>query len=287
MIALPRRIETLADARTLEAAAHRVETPCGDGAMVWRVWGDGPPVVLVHGGSGSWAHWVRNIAALVAGGRRVYACDLPGCGESAAPPTGHDGDVLPPWIEAGVAAMLGDAPFDLVGFSFGGMVAALYARDYGQRVRRLVLVGAPALSGEPMPDVGLRDWRHQADETTRTAAIRYNLRRLMFAHDGSVDDLSQTLYAECLVRDRLTKRRLASTDIVRRAMPRIVAPVWGIWGAQDMLYRHRFDSVHDGIAGAPAFQDMTLIPSAGHWVQFEEADAFDRALRRSLDGPVK
>src|SRR2546430_16249676 len=40
--------------------ARKVRTPCGDDSMVWRVWGEGEPLVLFHGGSGSWAHWVRN-----------------------------------------------------------------------------------------------------------------------------------------------------------------------------------------------------------------------------------
>src|SRR3546814_1155899 len=50
-------------------------TPCGDGQMVWRLWGEGPPLVLLHGGSGSWTHWFRNIPAL-ARRYRVIAADL-------------------------------------------------------------------------------------------------------------------------------------------------------------------------------------------------------------------
>ncbi len=57
-----------------------VETPCGNAGLVWHLWGQGsaahPPVVLLHGGSGSWTHWLRNIQPLVDGGRRVLAADL-------------------------------------------------------------------------------------------------------------------------------------------------------------------------------------------------------------------
>jgi 2-hydroxy-6-oxonona-2,4-dienedioate hydrolase len=76
----------------LRAQATRRETPCGAGATVWHVWGEArpglPPVVLFHGGSGSWTHWVRNIQPLVAAGRQVIAADLPGFGDSASPPSG-------------------------------------------------------------------------------------------------------------------------------------------------------------------------------------------------------
>jgi 2-hydroxy-6-oxonona-2,4-dienedioate hydrolase len=82
----------------LRAQATRRETPCGAGATVWHVWGDArpgqPPVVLFHGGSGSWTHWVRNIQPLVAAGRQVIAADLPGFGDSASPPSGGDADAL-------------------------------------------------------------------------------------------------------------------------------------------------------------------------------------------------
>ena len=66
----------------LAATARRSETPCGDGSVVWHGWGAGGVVVLLHGTSGSWRRWVRNISAL-ARDHRVLAPDIPGLGESA------------------------------------------------------------------------------------------------------------------------------------------------------------------------------------------------------------
>ena len=50
-----------------------------------RTLGEGPPVLLFHGGMGSWNHWTRNLAAL---GTRftVHAVDLPGYGGSGTVP---------------------------------------------------------------------------------------------------------------------------------------------------------------------------------------------------------
>src|SRR5579872_798715 len=50
----------------LDARATTVATPCGSGRMVWRCWGEGTPLVLLHGGYGSWTHWIRNIDGLAA-----------------------------------------------------------------------------------------------------------------------------------------------------------------------------------------------------------------------------
>jgi len=66
----------------LGAQARRCVTPCGQGELVWHVWGEAregvPPLVLFHGGSGSWTHFVRNIESLVRSGRELWVPDLPG-----------------------------------------------------------------------------------------------------------------------------------------------------------------------------------------------------------------
>jgi len=55
-------------------------TPLGDGHIVWRCWGEGTPLVLLHGGTGSWLHWIRNVEALSCD-MMVVVPDLPGSGE--------------------------------------------------------------------------------------------------------------------------------------------------------------------------------------------------------------
>ena len=86
---LPCAIAGIEDAAAVDRLAMRVEVPCDAGAIVWRGWGlgkgRGAPVVLLHGGAGSWNHWVRNIAALVAAGRQVWVPDLPGFVKSTRP----------------------------------------------------------------------------------------------------------------------------------------------------------------------------------------------------------
>lgn len=75
-----------AEVERVAAAGTRVETPCGAGRLVWYSWGQGRPLLLLHGGSGSWTHWIRNVETLAAAGYQVIAPDLPGSGDSALPP---------------------------------------------------------------------------------------------------------------------------------------------------------------------------------------------------------
>ena len=125
MVTLP------ADVARLQAQARRLTTPMATGEIVWHAWGvpraGVAPLVLLHGGSGSWTHWLRNIDTLLAEGRELWVPDLPGFGDSAPPPGGHDADAMVAPLHAGLQALLGAQPCDLVGFSFGGMVAGLPA----------------------------------------------------------------------------------------------------------------------------------------------------------------
>ena len=126
----------------LERRAIRSETPCGEGAMVWRAWGEGEPLLLLHGAHGSWTHWIRNIGALSAR-RRVLAPDLPGYGESAVPPRPDDGESFAEAIAAGLERLVGhEAPIDVVGFSLGGVLAGALAATAPHLVRRLIVVDA-------------------------------------------------------------------------------------------------------------------------------------------------
>ena len=274
----------------LRAAATRHTTPCGDGLLVWHRWGPaaGTPVVLLHGGSGSWTHWLRNIAPLAAAGHAVWVPDMPGFGESAVPPDGTDADVLPGWLEMGLQQLLGTAPVALVGFSFGALVAALWAQAWPARAARLVLVGSPALSADRLPPLDLRRWDSLPPGPARLAVHRHNLLQLMLAHPASATPLAVALHAANVERDRLRQRRMMLGDAVAQLLPRLACPVHGIWGAQDVLYASRLPLISQVLATAPVHRGLVLLPDAGHWVAFEAAVAFNAALAAALvDGLVE
>lgn len=260
----------------LAAAATRLETPCGDGTMVWRVWnaGAGSPVVFLHGGNGSWRHWVRNIGVFAAQ-RCVIAPDLPGLGESALPPDAHDTASVAQMVAAGLP-QVAQAPVDLVGFSFGANIAGQVAAQLGQRLRSLMIVGAGSL-GTARGDTPLEKVRDK-EGAARIAAHRRNLAALMIADPDRIDADALAIQEWNTVHARFRSRGFATANQLGEALTRVAVPVAALWGARDQVaaatLEARIATVHAAHPGAP----VTLIPEAGHWVAYEAPAAFNAAL---------
>ena len=273
------------------ARGRRVTTACGTGELVWHVWGEGrarperAPLVLLHGGSGSWTHWLRNILPLANSGRLVLVPDLPGFGDSALPPGGADADAMPAPLEQGLDELIGPTPCDLVGFSFGGMVAGLWARERPQRVQRLVLVGAPGLGFPALEKIDIKAWRH-LPERLQPEVHAHNLRELMLHHPASLTPLATELQARNAERDRLPGRRLSRTDILARALQALRCPLHLVHGEHDRFYRGQEAAIETVLRQSPGFGRFISVSDAGHWVQFERAEAFDRVLHRLLDATL-
>lgn len=280
-------MEAVEDARLavdrLLSQARRVSTPCGTGGLVWHVWGSGAPVVLLHGGSGSWTHWVRNIPALVNAGREVLAVDLPGCGDSGEPPDGgQDGDAAVAPVLDGLSVLLQGRSCELVAFSFGSLVASLLAvRDPGI-VDHLVVVGGPVLPLTNPRGAALVAWRHLPDPATRAEAHRANLLSVMLSRRESATAGAVALHAINVERDRMRRRRLVTTDAMSRALHRVRCPVSAIYGRQDALYRDRWTELMNAVQELPTLKRIMVIEDAGHWVQFDAPDEFDTALAEVL-----
>src|SRR6476469_2462268 len=121
---------------------ERRRATIGPATIAYGVAGIGPPVVLVHGLSGSSRWWRRNIGALTPY-RRVYVIDLIGFGASHARQRfalAEASSYLIRWMD-----QLELERVSLVGHSMGGLIAAELAADAPDRVDRLVLVDPAAL----------------------------------------------------------------------------------------------------------------------------------------------
>ena len=265
----------------LEARARRAHTPCGDGSIAWRSWGAGAQVVvLLHGGAGSWAHWARNIPAL-ARQFTLWVPDLPGMGESALPPDPWTPATIAALLEQGLRSLVGERQVDLVGFSFGGMIAGHWAARHPERVRRAVIADA-AGTGLANPPLGaMKSWRGITDPAERREIHRHNLCVWMLHDPDKADALATEIATLGVEADRLRNREVSGSDSLLRAMPQVQCPVHGIWAEQDVLFAQRRGEVRPALLAA-GFASVTLVPDAGHWIQYEQPEVFDELVLKLL-----
>jgi 2-hydroxy-6-oxonona-2,4-dienedioate hydrolase len=271
----------------LEARCVRIESPCGDGHMTWRAWNRGrdelPIMVLLHGGFGGWNHWVRNIPALE-DRFRIIAADLPGCGDSAEAPRPYTGESLAAILSEGIDTAIprGEA-YDLVSFSFGGIVSGLIAHAQAHRIRSLTLVGSPVLGLTGTgPANDLVEVPRDLPPEQSAALYRRNLRNLMVHDPAAIDDLAMTLHMANMAKARLRSRGIARTSVLADSLVNLPCRLNCIFGECDVTLHPDLAGVRDYVQRIHPDVDFRVIPNAGHWVQFEAPEAFNTALRDVL-----
>jgi pimeloyl-ACP methyl ester carboxylesterase len=258
--------------------------------LAFDVYGEGPPLVLIHGLGTNRGVW-RDSAPKIARERRAIAIDLPGFGGS--PPAGDGFDLY------GVAAALGEqlpdlagCRYDLLGHSLGGAVALLIARERPADVRRLIL-NAPAgfrprseslarAVGAAAP-ILLRVRRSVGE---RLVASRTARRALLWGALSDASRLSPDRARSMLTASRRTRRLPEATVAAMTAdlateLSALETPLGLIWGDRDsLMHGATTDAIRRLCPGAP----VEVVPGAGHVAQVERprlfAGAVDRVLAR-------
>lgn len=267
----------------LTATARRVDVSTDTGTVAWRAWGSGPPLVLLHGGHGSWRHWVRNIEAL-ASERTVWAPDMPGYGDSDTLPGDHRQpeylDNLVNTLSGSLDELLGSgAPIDLAGFSFGGLVAGRLSAQRGH-VKRLALLGPGGHAGARRQQVDMVEWKG-LEGAERTAALRHNLAAFMLHDPASIDSLALEVHENSIQRTRTRSKRWSRQPLLLEAMSHLKMPVLALWGEHDVTAVPA-QAAEAVLQGRPERQ-VHFVENAGHWVQFEQPEAVTKRLETWFD----
>jgi pimeloyl-ACP methyl ester carboxylesterase len=262
----------------------------------------GPPVLFVHGGPNAGSTFAP-LAAAVAG-RRCLILDRPGCGLSG--PVDYDARPLPDLaaaVVAGTLDALGVERADVVGSSFGGAWTLRFALAHPRRVRRLVLLGAPALVPGMLvprfmqlmltpllgpllsrlpPSAGGARWTHQ--QMGHSAAALAALPpaywewgvRLMADTPTMANDLRA-------VRMTVDRRRVRpEAEFAAAELRSVAAPALLYWGDADT-----FGGADLARATAALLPDarLRLVPGAGHLPWLDDPARCAAAVTAFLDGP--
>lgn len=252
--------------------------------------GAGPPALLLHSGGLSSRQWLR-LASRLKPFRRVLAPDLLGYGTStpwpADAPFDLDEDLR--LIEALIEGVRG--PFDVVGHSYGGLVALRFALKHPRDVRSLALyepVAFGVLYEPPDPDGAAdlaaldHDGKFLADEGGGSEAW---LERFVDYWNGpgawkTVSDATREAFLRS-GRKVFQEVRSVMTDRTPVSAYRVVeAPVLLLDGAESTRAAHR---VCDRLASAFPNARRITFPETGHMGPLTNATAVNRAILDHID----
>jgi 2-hydroxy-6-oxonona-2,4-dienedioate hydrolase len=283
--AAPRPVTDPAEAAAiiarLEALTTRHDVHAEGEHVTWRSLGSGTPLVLIHGGHGSWLHWVRNIEAL-AQRHRVLVPDLPGYGASG-PMSSPAADLahLVRVTRASLDQLVGaDTPVNLAGFSFGGLVSSHLAAQRGH-IRKLTLIGSAGHGTPRRQTLPMVNWRRSTDEAALIDDLRQNLQSLMLHDPAQIDALALAIHRDACVNTHFRSKNLSQSPSVPPVLASLNTPMRFVWGEFDVTAQA--DLAGPVLKDGRAERDWQALPGAGHWVQFERPDEVNALLLGWLD----
>ncbi|WP_330183711.1 alpha/beta fold hydrolase [Nocardia sp. NBC_01503] len=257
--------------------------------------GNGPTIVLLHGGgpgASSWSNFSKNIPVL-AREFHVLAVDQPGFGLSDKPTEHpqyfvHSASALKDLLDTlGITDRV-----HLLGNSLGGGAATRFALDYPDRAGKLVLMGPGGLSTNlfaPDPTEGVKLLSKFNYEPTQ-ANLEAFLRIMVFDQKLITPELVAERFEsaskpESLEATRAMGRSFASADfekgMIWRDAYKLRQPVLMIWGREDRV--NPIDGALVALKMVPRVQ-LHVFGGCGHWAQLEKFDEFNRLATDFLLG---
>jgi non-heme chloroperoxidase len=258
-------------------------------------YGEGQPVVLLHGWATSSSAWEAQVPALVGAGYRVIAYDRRGFGQSSQPWHGYEYDTF----VADLAALLDHLDLSdaiLIGFSMGGGEVVRYLARFGsRRVAGAVLAAAVPpylLKSADNPDGGLDDATiARFEEGVRTdrpafldgfTAEFFNAggKGLLDRKSGAVSEPMRQ-YALRLAEVASPKATLdciaafARTDF-RADLAAVTVPTLVLHGDSDAVVPFEVSAKrsHEAIAGS----ELVVIEGGPHGINASHAEQFNATL---------
>jgi pimeloyl-ACP methyl ester carboxylesterase len=244
--------------RAHAATAVEGRVASGGADIHFTSYGNGPPVLLLHGGLSHRFSWFSQLPWLVASGRQVIVMDTRGHGRSGL------GKQALSYRQLAVDAVrvldrLAVKCADVIGWSDGANTALLLARDWPQRVGRVV-----AISGNYSPDGLTPD--ASADSRQMSGAPFAWLRGLWTGAGARVRQLEARVKQLWQTGPRLTQADLRA----------IHQPVLVIVGEKDQITLAHTRAMARLLPDSQLF----IVPGGGHATPVTHASRVNAAIAR-------
>jgi pimeloyl-ACP methyl ester carboxylesterase len=250
--------------------------------VAYRRAGEGPPLVLLHGGLADSREWRRQLEGL-ADEFTVVAWDAPGCGGSADPPGTfrlHDyADCLARVIEA-----LDLRRPHVGGLSWGGGLALELYRRHPQVPRSLVLASAYAGWAGSLPPEAVQERLRRGMREAELPPAQWVRGYLpgLFTDSAPAEVVEEALAIMLDVRPggmRPMLRGFAEADL-RDVLPRIHVPTLLLYGDADR--RSPVEAVARDLHARIPGSRLVVLPGVGHQSDMEAPERFNAEVRRFI-----
>lgn len=253
-----------------------------DASYWYEVHGDGIPLVMLHGFTGSTVTWKQFIAKREKG-IKIITIDLPGHGKTQTPSPKSMEACCTDLMELFNHLQLNT--FHLLGYSMGGRTALSFAMHYPEKVQSLILESAsPGLKREKE-----RMQRVEKDESLARMIESEGLDSFIHFWEGiplfdSQKNLSKK-QQEAVRMERLSQTAQGLTQSLH-AMGTGAQPSW--WGMLHQImipvlllvgaYDSKFIQINSGMKDLLPNSHFEVIEDAGHAIHVEQSDIFGKMV---------
>jgi 2-succinyl-6-hydroxy-2,4-cyclohexadiene-1-carboxylate synthase len=256
--------------------------------------GAGPPLLLLHGFTGSTGAW-DDLRAQLSPGTRVIALDLIGHGESAAPP--DPSRYTLEWCARDLLALLDWLHLEQVnvlGYSMGGRVALHFAVMAPQRVNTLILESASPGIEDPTERIR----RVENDDALAQHIVDRGIDAFVEEWE-QVPLLALQPHVPAKVRDRQHALRLRNDPLglansLRGMGAGQQQPLWSRLGGLDVPVQlivgecdTRYVAAARRMATMLPFVELAVVPAAGHTVHLDQPEPFGGFVTQALTSRLK
>lgn len=269
----------------MEASSLGRRVTVSGGEVAYGVFGEGPPLVLVHGTPSRGFIW-RNVAPTLAGSRTVYVYDLPGFGDSER---GEDQDVSIAGQARALAELVeawGLTRPAVAGHDIGGGIALRAHLLEGLEIERLALLDPVVLAPWGTPTLkhvkaNLEAYRSMPLGPFE-AIVASHLRTAVscpLAPEAREAYLSQWRGEEGR-RAYLRKDAQLDEEDTRALEPLLASisiPVRILWGEEDAWLD---PALGERLRGEIPGSELEIVPGAGHFVMEDAPEAVAAELLR-------
>jgi pimeloyl-ACP methyl ester carboxylesterase len=251
--------------------------------IAYSVAGAGENLLLVHGGTGSRKHWIRNTAAL-AEHYRVWAIDLPGFGESPDLPPGVASEQYIDYVYEQLQTLpFTHEPLLLGAFSFGSVVSSGLAIKFGERLKKMSLIGPAGFGIKRAIPIDTRSMRSAGSSLeAQNEVMRHNLKAIMLYYPESITDEMLAMHRVHINETRFDSRPLSLSPLLLTNLKQVSCPLQILWGEHDQYAHPKLDERMQLTQQTLPAARLAKIARAGHWAQYENAEDTNRAMLNFL-----